>query len=41
VAAQALDIFRRTLDEETAKEVQDPEAVRAALMRQFAAEREG
>jgi hypothetical protein len=41
VVAQALDVFRRTLDEETAKEVQDPEAVRAALLRHFAAERDG
>ena len=31
VVAQALDVFRRTLDEETAREVQEPEAVRAAL----------
>lgn len=41
VVAHALDVFRRTLDEETAKEVQDPEAVRAALLRHFAAERDG
>lgn len=41
VAAQALDVFRRTLDEETARGVQDPEAVRAALRRHFATEREG
>ena len=41
VVAQALGIFRRTLDEETAKSVQDPEAVRAALLRQFAIERDG
>ena len=36
VAAQALDVFRRTLDEETAKEVESPDAVRAALRRHFA-----
>jgi len=41
VAAQALDVFRRTLDEQTARDVQDPEAVRAALKRHFAREREG
>jgi hypothetical protein len=41
VAAQALDIFRRTLDEESAREVEDPDAVRAALRRHFAIEREG
>ena len=41
VVAQALDVFRRTLDEETAREIQDPEAVRAALRRQFTTDREG
>ncbi|GJG88515.1 hypothetical protein tb265_36960 [Gemmatimonadetes bacterium T265] len=41
VVAQALGVFRRTLDEETAKTVQDPEAVRAALVRQFSVERDG
>jgi AcrR family transcriptional regulator len=41
VVAQALDVFRRTLDEETAREVEDPEAVRAALRRHFAVERDG
>jgi hypothetical protein len=41
VAAQALDVFRRTLDEQTARDVQDPEAVRAALKRHFARDREG
>lgn len=40
-AAQALEVFRRTLDEETAKEVEDPEAVRAALKRHFTVEVEG
>lgn len=41
VVAQALGVFRRTLDEETAKSVQDPEAVRAALVRQFSIDRGG
>ncbi|MFN8572634.1 MAG: hypothetical protein U0132_11315 [Gemmatimonadaceae bacterium] len=41
VTAQALDVFRRTLDEETARGVQDPEAVRASVRRHFATEREG
>lgn len=41
VVAQALDIFRRTLDEETARKIEDPEAVRAALRRHFAVERQG
>ncbi|HEY0779192.1 MAG TPA: hypothetical protein VGD56_14585, partial [Gemmatirosa sp.] len=41
VVAQALAVFRRTLDEETAKSVEDPEAVRAALARQFSVERAG
>jgi hypothetical protein len=41
VAAQALDVFRRTLDEETARGVEDPEAVRAALRRHFTRERDG
>jgi hypothetical protein len=35
VVSQALDILRRTLDEETARDVQEPEAVRAALRRHF------
>ena len=30
-AAQALDVLRRTLDEETARGLQDPDAVRAAI----------
>lgn len=34
-AAQALEILRRTLDEETAQTVDDPEGVRAAMTRQF------
>jgi hypothetical protein len=41
VAAVALEVFKRTLDEETARTVQDPEAVRAALRRHFAVERDG
>ena len=41
VVAQALDVLRRTLDEETAREVEDPEAVRAAIKRHFVLEREG
>jgi hypothetical protein len=41
VAAQALDVLRRTLDEESARAVEDPEAVRAALRRHFSMEREG
>ena len=41
VVAQALDVLRRTLDEETARGVEDPEAVRAALKRHFVAEYEG
>ena len=36
MVAQALDVFRRTLDEETAKDVESAEAVRAALRRHFA-----
>ena len=41
VVAQALDVLRRTLDEETAKELDDPEAVRAAVRRHFAVDRGG
>ncbi len=41
VVAQALEVFRRTLDEETARDVQDPEAVRAALRRHFSKDRDG
>lgn len=37
--ALALDVFRRTLDEEAAATVEDPAAVRAALRRHFAVER--
>lgn len=41
VVAQAFDVLRRTLDEETARNVEDPEAVRAALRRHFSTELEG
>lgn len=41
VASMALEVLRRTLDEETAKGVADPEAVRAAVLRHFTVEREG
>ncbi|HEU4989982.1 MAG TPA: hypothetical protein VFT41_09375 [Gemmatimonadaceae bacterium] len=41
VVAQALDVLRRTLDEESAREVQEPEAVRAALLRHFLKSRGG
>jgi hypothetical protein len=41
VVAHALDVLRRTLDEETARELEDPDAVRAALRRHFAVDREG
>lgn len=33
--AQALDVLRRTLDEETAARIEDPEVVRAAIRRHF------
>lgn len=41
VVAHALEILRRTLDEEASRELEDPEAVRAALKRHFGSEREG
>jgi hypothetical protein len=41
VAAMALDVFQRTLDAETAKGIEDPSAVRAAMLRQFAVDRDG
>jgi hypothetical protein len=41
VVAQALEVLRRTLDEQTARDVQDPEAVRAALKRHFSKDRDG
>ncbi|MCA2988161.1 hypothetical protein [Gemmatimonas sp.] len=37
--ALALDVFRRTLDEEAAAAVEDPAAVRAAIRRHFAVDR--
>lgn len=33
--AQALDVLRRTLDEETAAKIEDPDVVRAAIRRHF------
>lgn len=36
--AQALEVLRRTLDEETARGLEDPEAVRAAINRHFVIE---
>lgn len=41
VVAAALDVLRRTLDEEAARDVEDPEAVRAAIRRHFAQDRGG
>jgi hypothetical protein len=38
--AQALEILRRTLDEESSREVEDPVAVRAAIRRHFTPERD-
>lgn len=40
-AAQALDVLKRTLDEETARALQDPDAVRAAIQRHFVIEAAG
>src|SRR5687768_1091301 len=40
VVAQALEILRRTLDEETSRGVEDPEAVRAAIKRHFTVDRD-
>jgi hypothetical protein len=39
--AQALEILRRTLDEQTSRDVEDPDAVRAAITRHFARESGG
>jgi hypothetical protein len=39
-AAQALEVLRRTLDEQSAREVEDPAAVRAAIKRHFAPDRD-
>ncbi len=36
VVAQAMEMFKRTLDEKTAEKVEDAEAIRAALRRKFA-----
>jgi hypothetical protein len=41
VVAQMLDVLRRTLDEETANRLEEPDAVRAALMRHFATDKGG
>lgn len=41
VVAQALDVLRRMLDEQSARDVQDPEAVRAAVLRHFLKSKEG
>ncbi|HEY2026210.1 MAG TPA: hypothetical protein VGG78_04340 [Gemmatimonadaceae bacterium] len=41
VAAQALEVLRRTLDEETSRGLQDPDAVRAAISRHFVIEANG
>ncbi len=38
--AQALEILRRTLDEQSAREVEDPAAVRAAIKRHFSNDRD-
>ena len=41
VVALALDVLRRTLDEQTSRDVEDPSAVRAALHRHFLRSRDG
>ena len=41
VTANALDVLKRTLDEETARGLQDPDAVRAAMTRHFVVEDDG
>ncbi len=41
VVAAALDVLRRTLDEDAARDVEDPAAVRAAMQRHFAQDRGG
>jgi hypothetical protein len=38
--ANALDVLRRTLDEQSSREVEDPAAVRAAIRRHFAPDRD-
>ena len=40
LVAEALEILKQTLDEKTAETVQNAEAVRAAVMRQFATEKD-
>ena len=40
-AAQALDVLKRTLDEETSRALQDADAVRAAIQRHFVVEASG
>ena len=40
LVAEALEILKQTLDEKTAETVQNAEAVRAAVMRQFASDRD-
>jgi len=40
-AAQALDVLKRTLDEETARNLEDPDAVRAAITRHFVVDAAG
>lgn len=41
VVAAAFEVLRRTLDEEAARDVEDPAAVRAAIQRHFARDRGG
>jgi hypothetical protein len=41
VVAMALDVFQRTLDAEAAKGIEDPSAVRAAIVRHFTIDRDG
>ncbi len=41
MVAAALEVFRRTLDEESARNVEDPAAVRAAIRRHFVMEVDG
>jgi hypothetical protein len=41
VVAQMLEVLRRTLDQETANRLEEPDAVRAALMRHFVVDKGG
>ncbi|HJR65048.1 MAG TPA: hypothetical protein VJ802_01365 [Gemmatimonadaceae bacterium] len=41
VVARMLEVLRRTLDEETANRLEEPDAVRAALMRHFVTDKGG